>query len=53
MVSPYIQHMHTGKKLADFNLVVESHTAKLLIPYQIFQLYGRTNCIYDLIAVKI
>ena len=33
------------KKLADFNLVVERHTAKPpnLIPRQIFWLYGRAN----------
>ena len=41
-----VQYHHTniacGKKLADFNLVVERHIAKPsnLIPRQILQLYG-------------
>ena len=40
MVLPYV-HAH-GKNLADFNLAVERHTAKMpnLIHRQIFWLYG-------------
>ena len=35
-------YMHAEKSLADFNLAVERHTAKLpnLIPRQIFRLYS-------------
>ena len=39
--------MHVVEILADFNLAVNGHTAKLLnlIPRQIFQLYRRTEIV--------
>ena len=48
MVSPYTHAL--VKKLTDFNLAVEKHTAKLpnLIPRQIFRLYGMQIIIISL-----